>query len=374
MRIVLVVGARPNIVKAKPLVTALESSGQCELVLVHTDQHYHPALSAEIFEDLGLRRPDRHLAIGSGSRLQQLARIITAFEAMCVELKPEQVIVVGDVNSTLGGALAAQSLGIRLVHIEAGLRSGDRSMPEEINRQLTDALADLLMTTTEEAVDNLIREGIPLSRIHFVGNVMIDSLMEVLPRICSRQVYARWGLMPRQYAVATMHRPANVDDAESLDRLLAIISAVAKRIPLVFSVHPRTMASLERWGLMERLAAVADAHCVYPPLAYVDFVSLLVNARAVLTDSGGVQEEATVLGIPCLTLRSSTERAVTTTLGTSRLVGVDPQNVIRELTATLQRPMPRPVRPALWDGRAAERIAGILLHPVPGNGASLTHA
>lgn len=340
---------------------AFQSHPQAEIVLLHTGQHYDPALSAELFQDLQLREPDRHLGVGSGTRPEQLASIITAFESVCLELKPDQVVVFGDVNSTVAAAIVAQALDIRLAHVEAGLRSGDRSMPEEINRLLTDTLADLLFTPTEEAGENLAREGIPQSRIFFVGNIMIDSLIRCLPRAAERSAYRRWGLQPRGYALATVHRPSNVDDREHLERLVATIRETTRRLPLAFSIHPRTMASLQRFGLMAELQAIATAHSVFPPLSYLDFLNLMANARVVLTDSGGIQEETTVLGIPCLTLRPNTERPITLTSGTNQLVGPDPATVIAHLDAVLARPMPEPMSPPLWDGRTGERIAEILL-------------
>ncbi len=347
--------------KAEPLVRALESSGTCEVFLVHTGQHYDPSLSMRLFNDLGLRLPDRHLGIGSGSRSEQLARIMLVFEKTCLELAPDIVIVVGDVNSTLAAAIVSQSLGIRLAHVEAGLRSGDLTMPEETNRRLTDALSDLLFTPTEQAGENLLREGISPSRIHFVGNIMIDSLLRCLPLASTRKLYARWRLRRRGYALMTVHRPNNVDDREALKRLVTLISRTAEVIPLIFSIHPRTMTSLERFGLQDALSTVAGAYNVYPPLSYLDFLGLMANARVVLTDSGGVQEETSVLGIPCLTLRSNTERPITLTEGTNRLVGADPSSVMSELEQTLRNPMPRPSRPPLWDGHTAERVIRVVL-------------
>jgi len=361
LRLILVVGARPNFVKAEPLLRALASRPQVETILLHTGQHYDPALSQELFTDLQLRQPDRHLGVGSGSRSQQLAKVIAAFESACLELKPDQVVVFGDVNSTLGAAMVAQSLDVRVAHVEAGLRSRDRSMPEEINRVLTDELADLLFTPTEEASENLLREGIPASRIRLVGNIMIDSLVRCLPRAAERQIYSRWDLRPRQYALATVHRPSNVDDVHDLRNLVTIIRETTQRLPLVFSIHPRTMASLERFDLLEELKHVEAAHSLYPPLSYLDFLNLMANARVVLTDSGGIQEETSVLGIPCLTLRPNTERPITLTQGTNALVGSDPRNVIPRLDAILAESMPRPSKIALWDGHTAERIVSELL-------------
>jgi UDP-N-acetylglucosamine 2-epimerase (non-hydrolysing) len=356
----LVVGARPNFIKAEPLVRESERYSGVELLLVHTGQHYDAALSENTFTDLGLRPPDRHLGVGSGTRAEQLARVLTGFQAVCAELKPDSVIVVGDVNSTLAAALVTQALGIHLSHVEAGLRSEDRTMPEEINRILTDSLSDLLFTPTEGANANLLREGIPDSKIHLVGNIMIDSLDRCLPLARDRRVYVKWGCEPREYAVLTVHRPSNVDSPQDLAKLVRIIRETSDRLPTIFSMHPRTKAALERFDLWTELQSLTRAFSLYPPLSYLDFLNLEANARLVLTDSGGIQEETTVLGVPCLTLRSNTERPITVSEGTNRLVGLDLPVVLREVDRVLHEPPPGSYRPPMWDGRTAERIMRIV--------------
>ena len=361
VRLLLVVGARPNFVKAEPLLRAFDASDRVDALLIHTGQHYDPSLSSELFADLGLRAPDRHLGIGSGSRAQQVANIAIAFEPVCLETKPDQIVVVGDVNSTLAAALVAQGLGVPLAHVEAGLRSRDRTMPEEINRLLTDILCDTLFTSTVEAGENLIREGVDEARIHFVGNVMIDTLLRLMPKARERAIFNRWGLGIQSYALATVHRPGNVDEPGALNRLAQILMDTARQIPTVFSIHPRTMLRLRESGLTAELESAAGFFSIYPPLSYIDFLNLMMNARVVLTDSGGIQEETTVLGIPCLTLRPNTERPITLSLGTNRLVGTDPPSVRAALKVTLDSPMPDPVQLPMWDGQAADRIAKILI-------------
>jgi UDP-N-acetylglucosamine 2-epimerase (non-hydrolysing) len=359
-RIHCIVGARPNFVKIGPVMRALRARESLAPRLIHTGQHYDVAMSRAFFEDLAIPEPDRHLEVGSGSHAAQTARIMERYEPVLLEERPDLVLVVGDVNSTLACSLVAVKLGVAVAHVEAGLRSFDRSMPEEINRLLTDAIADRLFITCRDAAVNLAREGVAPEKIHLVGNVMIDALRESLPLAAHRNAPVRFGLAGRDYAVATIHRPSNVDDGEGLARVIAILRGVAARLPVVFPVHPRTEDRARRLGLADSLRAVPGL-TITPPLGYLEFQDLLRQSRIVLTDSGGIQEETTVLGIPCLTLRPNTERPITVTEGTNRVVGTDPATVLAAAFEALERPRaPEPPRIELWDGHAAERIAAIL--------------
>jgi len=351
-RIVCVAGARPNFMKVKPVMDALEARG-AEVVLVHTGQHYDAAMNDIFFADLGLRAPDRHLGTGSGSHGEQTARVLTAFEPLVDELAPHAVVVVGDVTSTLACALVAAKAGVSVAHVEAGLRSRDWSMPEEVNRVVTDRLSDLLFAPSPDGVDNLRAEGYHEDQIHLAGNVMIDTLFANLDRALASDVLHRHGLTPGGYALATLHRPANVDDSGMLGGLLGALAEVARALPVVLPVHPRTAARLEQGGL------TGDVRLV-PPAGYLDFIALQASARLVLTDSGGIQEETTSLGVPCLTLRDSTERPITITEGTNILVGRDPEHIVATARRVLVDP-PAKRSPALWDGHAGDRIADVLL-------------
>ncbi len=351
-----VVGARPNFMKVAPVMRALAARG-ADQRLVHTGQHYDARMSDVFFEDLGLPAPDVHLGVGSGSHAEQTAKVMLAFDAALDDgPTPDWVLVPGDVNSTLAAALVAAKRGLRVAHLEAGLRSGDRSMPEELNRIATDHLADLLLTPSADADANLAREGLPPERVVRVGNVMIDSLLHALPRARARGVPERLALPPGGYALLTLHRPSNVDDPARLERLLGAVARLSERLPVVFPVHPRTRSRLQAPGT----AGLAGALTLLEPLGYLDFLSLLAGARLVLTDSGGLQEETTALGIACLTLRESTERPITVKEGTNVVVGTDPARIASEAARALgQAPAPR--CPALWDGRAGERVAEALL-------------
>ena len=351
-RIILVAGARPNFMKVKPVLDALEARG-AEVVLVHTGQHYDAAMNDVFFADLGLRPPDRHLGTGSGSHAEQTARVMTAFEPLVDELAPDAVVVVGDVTSTLACALVAAKAGVTVAHVEAGLRSRDWSMPEEVNRVVTDRLSELLFAPSPDGVDNLHAEGYHDDQIHLAGNVMIDTLYANLDRALASDVLHRHGLTPGGYALATLHRPANVDESGMLAGLLRALGEVARSLPIVLPVHPRTAARLESVGLPENIRLI-------PPAGYLDFIALQASARIVLTDSGGVQEETTALGVPCLTMRDSTERPITVTEGTNVLVGRDPSRIVETANRVLDSP---PVKrsPALWDGHAGDRIADVLL-------------
>ncbi|HZZ84172.1 MAG TPA: UDP-N-acetylglucosamine 2-epimerase (non-hydrolyzing) [Anaeromyxobacteraceae bacterium] len=355
--VVHVVGTRPNFMKVAPLMRACAARG-VEQRLVHTGQHYDARMSDVFFQDLGLPEPDVHLGVGSGSHASMTARCMLAFEEALARLpRPDWVVVPGDVNSTLAAALVASKAGLRVAHLEAGLRSFDRSMPEELNRVATDHLADLLLTPSPDADQNLAREGIPAARVARVGNVMIDSLLASLPAARARAAPEKLGLAPGGYAVLTLHRPSNVDEPAALGRLLTALARIAERVPVVFPVHPRTRARLTDPALAGRAAALR----LVEPMGYLDFLSLTSGARLILTDSGGLQEEATGLGIPCLTLRENTERPVTVDEGTNVVVGTDPERILREAAAALDGNGKRGRRPALWDGRAAERVVDALL-------------
>jgi UDP-N-acetylglucosamine 2-epimerase (non-hydrolysing) len=359
MKVAIVVGARPNFMKAAPILDAMASAGGMSPVLVHTGQHYDHALSDLLFRQLGMPEPDHHLGVGSASQPVQTARIMMALEPLFQELAPDVVVVVGDVNSTVGAALVSASLQIALVHVEAGLRSFDRSMPEETNRIVTDRLADLLLTTEPSGSENLRREGVAEERIAFVGNVMIDTLVKHRPAAEALAVPARLGLERKGYALVTLHRPSNVDDPAALDGMVRTLEGLSERLPVVFPVHPRTRARLRSAGLEERLGARPGLRLL-DPLGYLEFLGLMVDAGLVVTDSGGIQEETTVLGVPCLTARDNTERPVTLTHGTNRLVGTDPAAILAAADEAIARPPAPQEPPALWDGRAAERVVAAI--------------
>jgi UDP-N-acetylglucosamine 2-epimerase (non-hydrolysing) len=358
-KILSVVGARPNFMKIAPLLRAFGNPpGRFESVLVHTGQHYDASMSDVFFAQLGMAAPKIQLGIGPDTQGAQTGRMMAALETVVDEQQPDLVVVVGDVNSTLAATLVAAKAGVPVAHVEAGLRSFDRRMPEEINRIVTDTLATFLFATEEDAVVNLRREGIGEDRIFLVGNVMIDTLMTLLPVIRERRMAAELGLTSGAYGVVTLHRPANVDDEATLERMLAALERIGSRLPLVFPAHPRTAARLARSGRHDNRPDPAIR--IVDPLPYVEFISLVSEARLVLTDSGGIQEETTVLGVPCLTLRDNTERPVTIRMGTNRLVGTDPEAAVRAAEEVLAERPPVPATPPLWDGEAAERIAAIL--------------
>jgi UDP-N-acetylglucosamine 2-epimerase (non-hydrolysing) len=348
-RVHLIAAARPNFMKVAPLWHALSKAGDFSPVLIHTGQHYDPDLSDRIFTDLGLPAPDHHLGVGSGSHAEQTGRTMIAYESVLAADRPDWLIVVGDVNATVAAALVGVKAGVRVVHLEAGLRSHDRAMPEEINRLATDAICDVLWTPSPDADANLAAEGVPAERITRIGNIMIDSLEMVRPAIAAAAVPAEFGLTGA-YGVVTLHRPSNVDGEARLARLVAALEAAQRELPLVFPVHPRTAARLDAFGLAGRLAAAGVR--LAGPLPYVRFMSLVTGAAALITDSGGIQEETTYLGVPCLTLRENTERPITVTEGTNRLVDVE--TLLPALDAVLADP-PRGRRPALWDGATAGR-------------------
>jgi UDP-N-acetylglucosamine 2-epimerase (non-hydrolysing) len=336
--------------KIAPIASAMAASGVLRPFIVHTGQHYDRAMSQLMFEQLGIPEPDVFLGVGSAGHARQTADVMTRIEPVLVERRPSAVLVVGDVNSTIASALVAVKLGIPVAHVEAGLRSFDRTMPEEINRLLTDAISTWLFVSERSGLVNLEREGVSSDRVHFVGNVMIDTLLRSRERAEGLAMPARLGLEPGGYAVLTLHRPSNVDDPETLAALLEPILEFASRLPVVFPVHPRTAAMLERLGLGERKGLRR-----LEPQGYLEFLGLIAAARLVVTDSGGIQEETTVLGVPCVTLRENTERPVTITEGTNRLAGTSPDAVRRALADAETRPR-RAHAPELWDGAAAARI------------------
>ncbi len=353
----LIAGARPNFMKIAPLYHELARHDWAAPRIIHTGQHYDPAMSGDFFRDLGLPAPHRHLGVGGTSHAEQTGRIMVAYEALCVAEPPAWTIVVGDVNSTLACSIAAKKLLLPVAHLEAGLRSGDRTMPEEINRLVTDAICDLLWTPSSDADENLRREGVPAERIELVGNIMIDAYEAARPRIAAAAAAAGFGLAPGGYGVVTLHRPANVDAPEDLAGLMSRLAQAASRVPLVFPVHPRTRARLEALRAWQSLAGTPGIH-LCEPLGYVQFMSLVTSSRFVLTDSGGVQEETTYLGIPCITVRANTERPITVTEGTNRLVG--PDGILPAIDSVLRNTWPTGRRPALWDGHTAGRVAASL--------------
>jgi UDP-N-acetylglucosamine 2-epimerase (non-hydrolysing) len=346
-----IVGARPNLVKMAPILRAMDADGGLQPLLVHTGQHYDAAMSDVFFKDLDIRYAPVNLGVGSGTHAAQTGTIMRALEELVSESAPSVMVTVGDVNSTLAAALVAAKAGLRQAHVEAGLRSGDPEMPEEVNRVVTDRLADLLFTHSDEADENLIGEGVSAARIHKVGNVMIDSLLLLRPRWQGAARVALEGL-PDRYAVVTLHRPSNVDNPARLARLLEALSSASTELPIIFPVHPRTRARLPETPL-------AGLRLV-EPMGYLAFLDLVEHASAVLTDSGGIQEETTVLGVPCLTLRNSTERPVTIRLGTNRLLGEDPSAILPALETSVSTPVGTPPTVPLWDGHAADRLVRIL--------------
>ena len=362
--ILCVVGARPNFVKIAPVIRAMRGANPpLPVRLVHTGQHYDPELNSQFFEALAIPDPDINLEVGSGSHAVQTAEIMRRFEPVVDDERPAAVLVVGDVNSTIACALVAAKKGVPIIHVEAGLRSFDRAMPEEINRVLTDQLSELLFTTEESARDNLLREGILASRIHFVGNVMIDTLRQNLQQavphtrtLGQHGAPAHWG--QKGFAVLTLHRPSNVDDARTLRAILETIREVSERLPVAFAVHPRTRARIEQHQLGSLLDG-ASMLCV-PPLGYLEMLGLIRSARLVLTDSGGIQEETTALGVPCVTLRDNTERPITVERGTNTIVGNSPARILAAVEDILRDGGKAGRIPEFWDGRAAERIVTVL--------------
>ncbi len=353
----LVAGARPNFMKLAPVEKALR--GALPLRIVHTGQHYDPNMNEVFFRELGIPAPDVHLGVGSGSHGVQTARILERYEAVLLESPPAATVVFGDVNSTVACALAAVKLGIPVVHVEAGLRSFDRTMPEEVNRLLTDAIADLLLVSEASGVRNLAVEGVPTKKVRLVGNVMIDTLLGEVEAARSLDMPRRLGLASDGYGLVTLHRPSNVDDPRNLERLLGLLRSLSKKLPLIFTVHPRTRTLAERAGL-GGLLETAPGFSVLSPLSYRENLGLMAGARVVLTDSGGMQEESSVLGVPCLTLRTNTERPITVEIGTSRLVGNDSDAIEAAFDDAVAGRWPRGSAIPLWDGHAGERVAAAI--------------
>ncbi|MBM4020626.1 MAG: UDP-N-acetylglucosamine 2-epimerase (non-hydrolyzing), partial [Planctomycetes bacterium] len=351
-KIINVVGARPNFMKIAPLMAAYRHCPDIRPLLVHTGQHYDARMSDLFFRQLEIPRPDINLGVGSGSQAAQTAAIMAAFEPVVLEHRPDAVLVVGDVNSTVACGLVAVKLGVKLVHVEAGLRSFDRTMPEEVNRVVTDAISDLLFCTEPSAVENLRREGAAAEKIFLVGNVMIDTLLANRAKADACRILDDLGLAPGGYAVLTLHRPSNVDDPAVLGRILDAIQVIQRDLPVVFPIHPRTRAGISGPPLAGRVAAMANLRLT-DPAGYLEFLKLMASARLVLTDSGGIQEETTILGVPCLTLRETTERPITVQVGGNRVVGTDPERILSGYRAVMAGGGPAPAAPPLWDGRAA---------------------
>lgn len=360
MRIINVVGARPNFMKIAPLMEAYKAHQTIEPLLVHTGQHYDEKMSDLFFRQLGIPQPDLNLGINGGSQSVQTAEIMKAFEPVVLERKPDAVLVVGDVTSTVACGLVAVKLGIKLIHVEAGLRSGDRSMPEEINRIVTDSISDLLFVTEQSGLDNLMREGVAREKIFLVGNVMIDTLLKNRDKADQSPILNDLGLTPRSYAVLTLHRPSNVDDPVVFGRLLDALEVVQKDMPLIFPIHPRTRNNLAKSQLGCRVEAMKNLRMI-DPAGYLDFLKLTANAKVVLTDSGGIQEETTILKVPCITLRENTERPITCEVGSNHLVGTQPEKILAAYRQVMSGQGRVPQVPPLWDGKAAERIAQILV-------------
>ena len=359
MKLLNVVGARPNLLKMAALMEAYRPHRDIEPILVHTGQHYDRALSQLFFEELGIPEPSINLGVGSASHAVQTAEIMRTFEPILLETNPDAVVVVGDVNSTIACGLVAVKLGVRLVHVEAGLRSFDRSMPEEINRILTDAISDLHFCTEPSGVENLLREGADEETVHLVGNLMIDTLLRNRERADASRVLDTCSVDAGNYVVVTLHRPSNVDRDDIFKNLLDAIGSMQEVMPVVFPIHPRTLAKAHEFGLGDRIERLDNLRLV-EPLGYLDFVKLMANARVVVTDSGGVQEETTILDVPCLTLRDNTERPITVELGTNRLVGTEAEVVLEGFHSTLATPRVTRERPPYWDGLAGSRVAEVL--------------
>jgi UDP-N-acetylglucosamine 2-epimerase (non-hydrolysing) len=360
IKVINVVGARPNFMKVAPIVEAMKRrQREFTPLVVHTGQHYDATMSGAFFSDLDLPQPEVYLGVGSASHAAQTAAVMERFEPVVLDYKPDWVLVVGDVNSTLSCALVCVKLGVKVAHVEAGLRSRDRSMPEEINRLLTDQIADLLFTPSADANENLLAEGIPSERIRLVGNVMIDSLYKHLEGARQSRIKGQLGLTDNNYAVLTLHRPANVDEPVAFGRILEALEKIGEQLPIVFPVHPRTRKTIAQHGFDQRVEKLAGLRLI-DPLGYLDFLSLYSGARLVLTDSGGIQEETSVLGIPCLTLRENTERPITVTMGTNKIVGTDTEKIVAAAFAALEETTKPISSIPLWDGHTAERILAAL--------------
>jgi UDP-N-acetylglucosamine 2-epimerase (non-hydrolysing) len=360
MKLVIICGARPNFMKVAPIIKEMKSRGGFELVLVHTGQHYDSIMSGSFFEDLGIPRPDVSLDVGSASHAIQTAKIMTAFEPVIQKEKPDLILVVGDVNSTIACALVAKKLGVCVVHVEAGLRSGDREMPEEINRLATDAITDYFFTTDPAGGDHLTREGVASDRVVFAGNVMIDTLLQNIEKADTADVLVKSGLSKGGYGLVTLHRPSNVDVPDVLEGLLEALKWAQERIPLLFPAHPRTLKMIKQFGFEKKLNEMKNLH-VIEPLAYHPMLKACKDAKFVLTDSGGVQEESTVLGVPCITARNNTERPITVEVGTNEVVGTSSDAIIGAMDRILKNKWKKGSLPPKWDGKASQRIVDSLI-------------
>lgn len=357
-KIISVVGARPNFMKIAPLYREFKKyDKEIQHLICHTGQHYDEKMSKIFFDELELPKPDFYLGIGSGTHAEQIAGVMVAFEKVIQKEKPDLVIVVGDVNSTIACSLVASRFGTKVAHVEAGLRSFDRTMPEEINRMLTDTLADYLFVTEQSGLTNLKNEGISDDKIFFVGNVMIDSLTYYLPKIERSDILKKLSLVEKDFILVTLHRPANVDTEDDLKGLFDMLNRISEKKKIVFPIHPRTKNNLKKYGL-ERI--VSPNISLTDPLGYIEFVSLIKNSRMIVTDSGGIQEESTYLQVPCITVRDNTERPVTVTMGTNRLIGTDTREVEKAAEEVLSGKIKQGKIPELWDGHAAERICKII--------------
>jgi|SRR5690554_830653 len=370
LKIILVAGARPNFMKIAPILRAFEKRSEIKPVLVHTGQHYDQNMSGSFFKDLGIKSPDYHLEAGSGSHANQTANIMIRFEEVCLKEKPDLVIVVGDVNSTIGTGLVAKKLHIKLAHVEAGLRSGDRSMPEEINRLATDAISDYFFTTEPEGTRNLLNEGIPQKKIQFVGHVMIDNLFFQLSSLENKKdsltTSSLKSRLKKPYICMTMHRPSNVDNTEVLSSLLAAVLKLSSNAPVIFPCHPRTKKQIEKFGLMSYFSfsdnqTISSGLYLFEPLGYNEFLNLWKDASLVLTDSGGLQEETTALKIPCITMRENTERPITADIGSNEIAGTDTQKILTLGEKALGGKWKESRIPDKWDGKASERIVKFIL-------------
>ena len=361
IKIICVCGARPNFMKIAPLMRAFGKNGNFQTLLVHTGQHYDAKMSHLFFEELDIPKPDINLEVGSGSHAVQTAEVMKRFEPVVLDFKPDYILVVGDVNSTIACGLVAVKLGVKLIHVEAGLRSFDRSMPEEINRLLTDAISDLLFVTEQSGIDNLIKEGVDSDKVYLVGNVMIDTLLANKEKAEKSDILEKMGLKKKSYGVITLHRPSNVDDMNNLGKIISAFEVIQNDLKLVFPIHPRTRKNIENTGLKAKVDAIKNL-ILLEPVGYLDFLKLTANAALVLTDSGGIQEETTILQIPCMTLRENTERPVTITEGTNRLVRIEVEDILKSYNEIKINNFEAKARiPKFWDGGAAQRIAEVII-------------
>lgn len=359
MKILNVVGARPNFMKISPLMREFKKHSEIDAILIHTGQHYDKNMSESFFRDLEIPEPDYNLGVGSGSHSEQTAKIMIEFEKICLKENPDLILVVGDVNSTIACSLVAAKLEIKIAHVEAGLRSFDNEMPEEINRILTDRISNYLFITEPSGIKNLKNEGVPDEKIFHVGNVMIDTLKYLLNKINQTKTNEKYNLDKETYAVLTLHRPSNVDNKDNFSNILEAIEAIQEKIKIIFPLHPRTKKRIEEFGFENRINSMKNL-IITEPLDYLNFMNLVVNSKMVLTDSGGIQEETTFLQIPCITLRENTERPITIEIGSNILVGIDRYKIIEESLKVLNNKSNQNQIPELWDGNAAERIVKIL--------------